>query len=64
MQSNRLGRRVVIEIRHAITLAPPGALAERGYDATYGNGFKPSSFKKPLCLSFAAAIAFSISSSS
>lgn len=32
------------------------------FDVTdYGNGFKSSSLRKVLCLSFAAAIAFSIS---
>ena len=30
----------------------------------YGNSFKPSSFRKPLCLSLAAVTAFSISTSS
>jgi hypothetical protein len=40
------------------------ACAGQSVCVTYGNSFKPSSFKKPLCLSFAAAIAFSISTSS
>ena len=37
--------------------------AGAGRVSGYGNGFKPSSLRKALCLSFATAIAFSISTS-